>query len=268
MKNKTYKLALFGHPIEHSLSPQIHRQFAEQFGLKIDYQLIDVASEDFLQEVVAFFHAGGHGANVTLPHKQEAKAITANLSKMAELANAVNTLHINDKSEICGDNTDGYGFVKDLLQRCKFKCSGKNILILGAGGATQGIVPALLTQKPKGIVIANRTLSKAQNIARFKHTSAVSLDELDELNDFDLIIHSSSLGHEGKCIEFSTNNCHEKTICYDLSYGKAAKPFLMFAKKQGVINTYDGIGMLIEQAAKSFEVWFAKKPNTKLLKLS
>jgi shikimate dehydrogenase len=263
MSDNTYQLALFGHPVEHSLSPQIHQQFAQQFDIKIGYQLIDVESEDFLQQVIQFFHAGGHGANVTLPHKQQARQIVSKISKITKLSQAVNTLYLNDNHEICGENTDGYGFLLDLKKRCGFVCQNKNILILGAGGATQGIVPAILSQKPNKIVIANRTLEKAQEIARFKQTSALSLQQLAEYTEtFDLIIHSSSLGHQGKSLEFSQAHVHEHTLCYDLSYGKAAVPFLLFAKKLGVNQTFDGIGMLIQQAAKSFEIWFGKKPKT------
>jgi shikimate dehydrogenase len=121
----------------------------------------------------------------------------------------------------------------------------------------------MLTQHPQSIVIANRSLKNAQKIARFKNTQAITFEQLNDLNTgFDLIIHSSSLGHQGKTLEFSKKHTHDKTICYDLSYGKAAKPFLLFSRKQGVMKTYDGIGMLIEQAAKSFEIWFDKKPST------
>ncbi len=262
-KNKIHKLALFGHPVKHSLSPQIHQQFARQFDLEIDYQLIDVEEEDFLQQVTAFFHAGGHGANVTLPHKQQAKTISSKISKIAKYSQAVNTLYLNAKAEICGDNTDGYGFIADLIKRCQFDCKDKNILILGAGGAAQGIVPAILSRNPENIIIANRSLDNAQKIAKYKHTQAVTFEQLDEYDQvFDLIIHASSIGHQGKTLEFNKAHVHDKSICYDLSYAKAAVPFLLFSKKQGVMRTYDGIGMLIEQAAKSFQIWFDVKPNT------
>jgi len=267
MKNdKSYKLALFGHPVKHSLSPQIHKQFAKQFNLNIDYQLIDVEPEDFLQQVVAFFHAGGHGANVTLPHKQQARTIVSKISKLAKLSQAVNTLYLNQQSEICGDNTDGYGFIADLIKRCQFNCKDKNILVLGAGGAAQGIVPTILSQKPANIIIANRSLDNAQKIAKYQKTQALTFEQLAESKQaFDLIIHASSIGHHGKTLEFNQSHIHKNTICYDLSYAKAAVPFLLFARKQGVMKTYDGIGMLIEQAAKSFEIWFGKKPKTQAI---
>ncbi len=263
-KNNIHQLALFGHPVKHSLSPQIHQQFARQFDLEIDYQLIDVEEEDFLQQVTAFFHAGGHGANVTLPHKQQAGLIVSEISKLAKLSQAVNTLYLNEKSEICGDNTDGYGFIADLIKRCQFDCKDKSVLVLGAGGAAQGIVPAILSRNPANITIANRSLDNAQKIAKYKLTQAMTFEQLNESKQvFDLIVHASSIGHQGKTLEFKKNHIHENTICYDLSYAKAAVPFLLFAKKQGVMKTYDGIGMLIEQAAKSFQIWFDVKPDTK-----
>ena len=263
MTENLYKLALFGHPVKHSLSPKIHQQFAKQFNIKIDYALIDVEPEDFLQAVVAFFHAGGYGANVTLPHKVDAKNIVSHISKLAKVSQAVNTLNLDENNHICGSNTDGLGFVIDLKKRCHFSCKDKAVLILGAGGATQGIVPAVLMQNPKSITIVNRTLNKAKNIARFKNTKALTFEQLSSVDKtFDLIVHSSSLGHQGKTLEFDKKHCHQKTLCYDLSYGKAAVPFQLFARKQGVTKTFDGIGMLIEQAAKSFEIWFNKAPDT------
>ena len=264
----THTLALFGHPVKHSLSPLIHQQFARQFDLKIEYLLIDVEAEDFLQEMIAFFHAGGTGANVTLPHKQQAINIVTHVSELAKKADAVNTLYLNEALEICGDNTDGKGFISDLNKRCDFNVLDKRVLILGAGGATQGIVPVLMGQKPIELIIANRTLSKAEKIAIYKNSKAVDFEQLhNSSRAFDLIIHSSSLGHQGKSLQFEKYHCHENTLCYDLSYGKAALPFLNLASRLGVTRRYDGSGMLIEQAALSFEIWFGLKPETKIIKI-
>jgi len=268
MTDETHNLALFGHPVKHSLSPLIHQQFAQQFGLKIDYRLIDVEPEDFLQKMIAFFHAGGKGANVTLPHKQQAKQLVTHLGNNAENSNAVNTLSLNDKLELCGDNTDGLGFLADLIKRCHIDIKDKNILILGAGGATQGIVPTIMAQNPAEVVIANRTLSKAENIATYRNSKSINFEQLASSSQtFDLIVHTSSLGHQGKTLEFEKQHCHESSVCYDLSYGKAAMPFLTLASNLGVTKRYDGIGMLIEQAALSFEIWFGVKPNTKVIKI-
>lgn len=268
MTDEVHKLALFGHPVKHSLSPLIHQQFARQFGLKIDYQLIDVLPEDFLTKMIAFFHGGGKGANVTLPHKQQASQVVTHLSDNAKSCQAVNTLSLNNKLEICGDNTDGLGFIADLKKRCQVDLNDKSILILGAGGATQGIVPAIMVQKPTEVVIANRTLSNAANIATYKKTKAFDFEQLAKNSQtFDVIIHSSSLGHQGKTLQFKKQHFHEDTLCYDLSYGKASMPFLKLASRLGVTKRYDGIGMLIEQAALSFEKWFGQKPQTKIIKI-
>ena len=267
-KNNTYQLALFGHPVSHSLSPKIHQQFAEQFKLAIEYQLIDSNKNEFASSVKKFFKEGGHGANVTLPYKVDAFELVDSMSQRAKQALAINTLSIDNNKLLHGDNTDGIGFINDLNKRCQFECKGKNILILGAGGATQGIVPAIINQQPNKLVVANRTLKKAQAICHFENSCALTFSQLNNLSEkFDLIIHSSSLGHQGRCLEFLPTHIHDETISYDLSYGKAAEPFLEFSQDIGVSTSYDGLGMLIEQAACSFEKWFGLKPVTEAIKL-
>lgn len=269
MKSNANKLALFGHPVKHSLSPQIHDQFAQQFDLSIDYQLIDVSVEGFESAVKDFFKLGGRGANVTLPHKLLALATVDATSNRAKLAQAVNTLSLNNFGDLVGDNTDGYGFIQDLKNRCHFDCKYKKILILGAGGATKGIVPAIMSQQLEQVVIANRSLDKAQIIAHYDNSQAVSFEQLASIKTkFDLIIHSSSLGHQGKTLKFFSHQFHQATICYDLSYALAAQPFLNFSKKMGINHIYDGLGMLIEQAAKSFEIWFDLIPDCSQVNLN
>ena len=260
--SKVHKLALFGSPVKHSLSPQIHQEFASQFGLSIDYELIEVNDEELAKQVSLFFSQGGVGANVTLPHKKNIFEVVDKISERAMEAQAINTLYCDD-DHLCGANTDGIGFVTDLSKRCQFDCQNKNILILGAGGATAGIIPSLLQQTPKKIIIANRSIEKAIKIAQHKKTKAISLNDLEKLNQsFDLVIHTSSLGHKGKTISFTRQHIKKNTVCYDLSYAKAAEPFITLANQLGITSIYDGIGMLVEQAACSFDIWFAKKPDT------
>jgi shikimate dehydrogenase len=267
-KNKLYQLALFGHPVNHSLSPKIHQQFADQFKLAIDYRLIDCNKREFVGLVDVFFQEGGHGANVTLPYKNDAFEIADNISHRAEQAQAINTLSLDKMKKLQGDNTDGIGFINDLTKRCHFECKDKKILILGAGGATQGIVPAIMQQLPNNIVVANRTLRKAQEICHFDNSRASTFSQLNKSSEkFDLIIHSSSLGHQGRCLEFLPKHIHDKTISYDLSYGKAAEPFIKFSQTTGISIAYDGSGMLIEQAACSFEEWFGLTPATNSIEL-
>jgi shikimate dehydrogenase len=266
-KNKSYQLALFGHPVSHSLSPKIHNQFAEQFNLTIDYQLIDCKEAEFEASVEKFFKEGGHGANVTLPYKVDALKLANCMTPRAEQAQAINTFIMKDQ-RLYGDNTDGIGLVNDLIKRCQFECTGKKILILGAGGATKGIVPAIMQQQPSELVVVNRTLEKAQAICHFENSRALTFPQLNNLMEtFDLIIHTSSLGHQGHCLEFLAVHIHDETISYDLSYGKVAEPFLKLSQERGISIAYDGKGMLIEQAACSFEKWFKLKPLTQAIKL-
>ncbi len=262
-KNKVYQLALFGNPVSHSLSPQIHQLFAKQFDIQINYQLIKVTNEEFLRAVMDFFNSSGTGANVTLPLKEEALTIPNNISNIANKAQAINTFYLTGKNEISGDNTDGIGFINDLSHRCHFDCKDRRILILGAGGATKGIVPEIMLQNPKELIIANRSIEKAKNIAQRNNAQALTLIELEHLETkFDLVVHASSLGYQGESLKFRKQQIHASSICYDLSYGQIAQPFLHLARSLGIKHNYDGIGMLIEQAAVSFQRWFNKKPNT------
>ena len=266
MNNQPHKLALFGNPVSHSVSPLIHQNFAEQFDLNIDYQLIKVNEDDFQETVLAFFNSGGIGANITLPHKKLALILVDKVKKHAKQAQAVNTLYKNKNALLCGDNTDGKGFVIDMTRRHGFDFKEKSVLILGAGGATQGIVPAILKQNPKQVIIANRSKQKAQMICTLKRTMALSLEELEKYDQkFDLIIHASSLGHQGKTLEFQSHHVNRYTTAYDLSYGSAAQPFIEFCQSKNLLKTHDGLGMLVEQAALSFERWFGVKPKTDIV---
>ncbi len=260
---KIHKIALFGHPVKHSLSPQIHHFFAKQFTLEIDYQLHDVQAQDFPLAVNDFFSSGGWGANVTLPYKSLALQCVKKISPLAQAAQVANTFYYDQQQNLCASTTDGIGFLHDLNKRCQFNCKHKNILILGAGGAAAGIVPAIMQQQPASLVLANRSLEKAKKILHYKNTQALSLAELEKYpHAFDLIIHASSLGHLGQTLKFSTAHSHANTLCYDLSYGQAAQPFLAFCSNTGIKYCFDGIGMLVEQAACAFELWFNKKPST------
>ncbi len=263
MRNKKYQLALFGDPVKHSLSPQIHQNFARQFDLDINYQLIKVRAEDFVETVSDFFASGGHGANVTLPHKQLALSCVSDIGDNAVHAHAINTLYLNESSQMVGDNTDGIGFIHDLSSRCGFNCHNKHILILGAGGATQGIVPAIMAQRPQQLVIANRSLDKAELIAHFSSSQAVNFEQLEQMDhSFDLIIHASSLGHQGRTLEFFQHQVHNQTLCYDLSYGEAKEAFFAHARSMNITTMYDGLGMLVEQAACAFNLWFGLQVDT------
>ena len=261
------KFAVIGWPIAHSRSPQIHQHFAKQFKHSIVYER-RAAKTDFPSSVKDFFAEGGIGLNVTLPHKNAAARLCDHLFKAAKIADAANTLWQQD-GELYGDNTDGAGLIKDLTQNHNQRIKDKQVLILGAGGATAGILLPLLAQKPARLCIANRTLEKAERLVqRFQdevmprqaHTKTrlqslplSALADADE--DFDLIIQATSAGMTSALPPLSRRLCAPRAFGYDLSYGEAAGTFLSWAEDAG-LQASDGLGMLVEQAALSFEIWF------------
>lgn len=256
---KQYQLGLFGHPVAHSQSPKIHTEFANQFGVSLNYQLIDVNTAE-LAVVFKQWIKTAHGCNVTVPHKTNIMHLLDHYTERAHLTQAVNTVYWQDGA-LWGDNTDGDGLVLDLNHK-NIQLKDKHILIIGAGGATQGIIPSLLDQGVESIDIKNRDINKAQKLA----------DQFDRCfgtgykapYSYDLIIHATSMGHQGLCPELKSHWFHEETTVYDLSYGAAAEPFLTAAKTQGVKQAFDGIGMLYGQAALAFEIWFKKRPDVYL----
>lgn len=256
-----YKLGLFGHPVMHSQSPQIHAEFAKQFGLNIEYQLID-ATEDTLSTKFKEWIKTAHGCNITVPHKNSVKPLVDKLTERAEHAGAVNTVYWRDE-QLIGDNTDGDGLILDLKNK-NVTLKDAQVLILGAGGAVQGIIPSLLSEAVSDIHILNRDTSKAANLATLFDRCKVAT----ETNQFsyDLIIHATSMGHLKLCPELNQHWFKEGTVAYDLSYGIAAEPFLAAAKAGGVESAYDGIGMLFGQAALAFELWFGKTPRINIPK--
>ncbi|WP_179952236.1 shikimate dehydrogenase [Marinicella rhabdoformis] len=255
-QTRPYQLALFGHPVAHSQSPKIHQGFAAQFDLNIEYHLIDVEKDILWAQVHQFFAQDGKGANITVPHKQHIIPALDAITERAELAGAVNTLFIQN-NQLWGDNTDGAGFVLDLKSK-GITIKGQSILIIGAGGASKGIIPALLTECPNSIHITNRTQAKAIELAnQFDSCSAVNIDTTGP--SYDLIIHATSIGHQGLCPHLNSDWFNEHTTAYDLSYGQAAKPFLDTAKTLGAKASHGGLGMLYGQAALAFEIWFNKK---------
>ncbi|MFC3194878.1 shikimate dehydrogenase [Marinicella sediminis] len=254
-----YQLGLFGHPVKHSQSPGIHQGFATQYGIELDYQLID-ASPDELPTRFKDWIKTAHGCNVTVPHKTDIMPLLDHYTEKAHLCQAVNTVFWQD-GELWGDNTDGDGLILDLVSK-GIELAGKEILIIGAGGAVKGIIPSLLEQGVMSISIKNRNVEKAAALAsNFKRCSTAGLKTS---LDFDLIIHATSMGHQGLSPDLKDHWFYEKTIAYDLSYGQAAEPFLAAAKACGAKQTFDGLGMLYGQAALAFERWFGKRPEINL----
>ncbi|MEZ5564231.1 MAG: shikimate dehydrogenase [Gammaproteobacteria bacterium] len=262
----TDRYGVIGHPIAHSKSPVIHRLFADATGQDLSYEAIDIAPEQLADRVRRLFADGFRGLNVTVPHKSEVVKLASRLTSRAELAGAVNTLIRHADGAVEGDNTDGTGLVNDLRQNLRTRLAGTRILILGAGGATRGIVPALFDTNPRDIMIANRTLERAQTLAReFRMLGKVLACQFEELGGqrFNLVINATSAGLKGEVPPFPASILGPETLCYDLSYAMQDTPFVTWAKENGAGRIAQGWGMLVEQAAESFYTWRGVRPDTR-----
>jgi shikimate dehydrogenase len=259
---------VIGHPVTHSRSPFIHALFAKQTGQRMVYRLHDVAAENLHSSVMDFWRRGGKGLNVTVPHKVAACTLVRTLSERAARAGAVNTL-LMDEDGITGDNTDGAGLVRDLGTNLKVDLSDARILMLGSGGAVRGVVGPLLDQSPQLIMIAGRSVERAAALARiFGALGPVQGCGLDRLgrSPFDIIINATSAGLAGEVPAIPHGVLHEATFCYDMSYARAGTAFLAWAQEQGCRRAAQGWGMLVEQAAESFELWRGVRPATEAVR--
>lgn len=259
------RYAVMGYPVAHSRSPVIHRLFAVQTEQNLQYELLEVPPKELESAIRQFERTGGKGLNITLPHKSEVTRFVDDMSERARTAGAINTLIFRD-DRIFGDNTDGVGLIRDLKTNIEIELEDTNILILGAGGATRGIISPLLDEKPESIVIANRTVDKAQALAEHFSArgpvSAISFEDVRTTPEFDLVINATSAGVKGETPPYPENAISDKTICYDLSYSMRATPFSSWAKEHGAASSYMGWGMLVEQAAESFYLWRGVRPDT------
>lgn len=261
------QLAVIGNPIEHSLSPLIHAQFAKQTGHQLEYKKIKAELDEFEAVVKSFQHHAGKGMNVTLPFKQRAFLMADQTSPRAQQAGAANTLHFLADGTIFADNTDGVGLVRDLTINHQVSLTDQVILILGAGGAVCGVLGPLLAAKPAAIIIANRTKAKAEQLAqRFTHQGnvmAVALTELHTIRQpIHCIINAISAGLAGDTVTLPQAFIQPTTICYDMLYSKTTTPFLQMTTAAGSLHNIDGLGMLLEQAAESFFIWYGLRPDT------
>ncbi|UPQ82875.1 shikimate dehydrogenase [Pseudomonas knackmussii] len=257
------RYGVFGNPIGHSKSPQIHRLFAEQTGQALSYEPLLAPLDDFTGFARGFF-LQGLGANVTVPFKEQAFRLADQLSERAQRAGAVNTLKKLEDGTLLGDNTDGLGLVRDLLDNAGVTLQGKRILLLGAGGAVRGVLEPLLAQHPADLVIANRTLSKAEQLAgEFAELGPVSACAFEELHaPFDVIINGTSASLGGELPPLADSLVRSgTTLCYDMMYGAEPTPFCQWAANLGAL-TRDGLGMLVEQAAAAFELWRGVRPDS------
>jgi len=265
-QNEPDRYGVVGYPVSHSRSPVIHRVFAQQTGQHLTYELLEVAPAELESAIRTFQRQGGRGLNITVPHKSEAVRLVDELSDAASMAGAVNTLSITSEA-IRGDNTDGVGLVRDLRKNHRVAIEGARILILGAGGATRGIMAPLLEEQPTTITLANRTVSKAQALANHFGTmgtvAACRFDDIVEDVDYDLVINATSAGLRGEALPFPAGIVSAETVCYDLSYGTGDTPFTHWARTRGARRAIVGWGMLVEQAAESFYIWRGVRPDTR-----
>ena len=231
----------------------------------MQYELLQVSPDKLETAVRQFQRTGGKGLNITVPHKQEVAKLADLLSDRARTAGAVNTLTFRD-SGITGDNTDGIGLLRDLVVNLGFNLEGANVLILGAGGATRGIVGPLLEMQPASLCISNRSLPRAEDLVeRFRDLGAVTacpFNAVPVTNPYDLIINATSAGLHGETPPYPAAAITENTFCYDLSYGLTPTPFSIWAREAGATRSVMGWGMLVEQAAESFHLWRGIRPDT------
>lgn len=260
------RYAVTGHPIAHSKSPQIHTAFALQTGQDMQYEALLAPLDGFAATVHAFRANGGRGMNVTVPFKLEAFALADRHTPRAKAAGAVNTLVLNADS-ILGDNTDGAGLVRDLTVNLGCSLTGRRVLLLGAGGATRGVLLPLLAEHPAVLTIANRTVSKAEELAGMfaadagdTRLSACGFDALAG-QQFDVVINATASSLADEVPPLPPGLYADGALAYDMMYGRADTPFMAAARADGAARVADGLGMLVEQAAESFALWRGVQPD-------
>jgi len=261
----TDQYAVIGNPISHSKSPRIHAAFASQTGQKLHYDKLLVEPGCLAEAIADFRQQGGKGLNITVPFKNDAFELADSLTERARLAGAVNTLVLNEDGTLHADNTDGIGMVRDLTANHHFNLKGKRILLLGAGGAVQGVLLPLLQQQPAEIVIANRTVAKAEVLCeKFSAYGNLSASSFEALNGktFDGIINGTAASLQGEVPPLPDNILNKGAWCYDMMYSSEPTAFVRWGEQQGASQSVDGLGMLVEQAAESFSLWRGVQPDT------
>lgn len=256
---------VMGHPVAHSRSPWIHQRFAALTDQALDYERQLVPLDGFAQAVQHFAQAGGRGCNVTVPFKHEAAQCADSCSPRVHLAGAANTL-VLAQGRIHADNTDGLGLVADITRNAGVPLAGRDVLLVGAGGAGAGVLGPLLEQGPRSLVVANRTLARAQvlvqshsELAALQKTKLLALDLQGLEHDFDLIINATASSLEGAGVPVPAQVLRPGCLAYDMMYGPAAQGFLHWATQHGA-QARDGLGMLVEQAAEAFALWRGVRP--------
>lgn len=262
--DKPDQYAVMGNPINHSKSPLIHSAFGKETGQNIQYTAIHVDVGGFAQAVSHFQGHGGKGLNVTVPFKLDAWKLADSLSDRAQRAGAVNTLILKKDGRIEGDNTDGVGLVNDIVEHLKWPIENQKILILGAGGAARGVLGPILDKNPAKLVIANRTASKATELAAFfADMGDIEGGGYESLKgqQFDLVINATAASLQGEVPPLPEEIINSDTCCYDMMYGDKPTAFMNWARQHGVSKVSDGLGMLVGQAAESFSIWRGVRPT-------
>jgi shikimate dehydrogenase len=260
------KYAVFGNPIKHSKSPSIHTLFAEQCAQDIQYRAVRVELDGFRRAATTFFEGGGAGLNITVPFKRDAFEYAQRLSDRAMRAGAVNTLTRMDDGTIEGDNTDGIGLVRDMVANLGWAIQGVSVLILGAGGAVRGVLEPLLRERPKELLVVNRTAARAQQLVdEFADIAPLEGGAYGLIGErqFDLVINATSAGLSGEMPQLPSSLLTERSCCYDLVYSAEPTPFMRWSAHHAAWAVADGLGMLVEQAAQSFYIWRHVRPETR-----
>jgi shikimate dehydrogenase len=259
------RYAVFGNPIRHSKSPQIHAEFARQCEQNLQYRAVFVEMGLFSETARRFFEHGGQGINVTVPFKREAWEFADVLSEKARRAGAVNTLSLAADGKILGDNTDGIGLVRDMVANLGWTIRDCSVLLLGAGGAARGVIELLLGESPRSLQIVNRTSSRAEELAtEFADLGPVNGGAYEALEGarFDLLINATSASLGGELPPLPDSLLTERSCCYDMMYAAEPTIFMRWAAQHTAWAVADGLGMLVEQAAESFYIWRGLRPQT------
>ena len=267
--NPVDRYAVVGNPVAHSLSPRIHTEFARATDESLQYQAVEIATDAFAAGIAALQQQGFRGLNVTVPFKREAWELCNSLSPRARIAGAVNTLCLQSDGTIHGDNTDGVGLVRDLVDNLKIEIKQRNILVLGAGGAVRGVLEPLLALSPARITLANRSVEKAQALAldftSFGEIEVVAYNQIKR-GGYHLIINATAAGLSNQIPPVSSAVLEKAGVCYDMMYNlKAPTAFVEWSIANGMTRSHDGLGMLVEQAAEAFQLWRGVRPPTSLL---
>jgi shikimate dehydrogenase len=255
-----------GSPVAHSKSPQIHLAFGRQCSIDLRYERVEIPAGSFAPALREFVAAGGRGMSVTVPLKEEAFRAASVHRPRAALTGAANMLTVGTGVETIADNADGTGLVRDLISNHGFEIADRRILLLGAGGAARGVIPSLLAEMPRQLIIVNRTMSKAEELVeRFGDRGSMRACAYEKLScgAVDLVLNATSLSLTGEIPPLASSVVNAETWCYDMMYTSDGRtPFLDWCADRGAAVCRDGLGMLVEQAANAFYLWHGVEPDT------